>query len=148
MLASSSSSSSSVATRRIASVQSHVRVMAPAYKSPVTSHVLDTSRGCPAAGMRVALEALDAATGQWQPLGAGVTNADGRVAATLVPESAPFRAGTYRVVFDTRAYFEASGVREFFYPSVEIAFVVQRPDEHFHVPLLINPFGYSTYRGS
>ncbi|TYZ59927.1 hypothetical protein PybrP1_012012 [[Pythium] brassicae (nom. inval.)] len=140
------------ADRRLASIQSHLQAPPSAamavYRSPVTSHVLDTSRGRPAAGMRVVLEALDADSGQWRSVGEGVTNDDGRVAAPLVPPNAPFRAGTYRVVFATREYFAAIGVTEFFYPSVEIAFVVRRPDEHFHVPLLINPFGYSTYRGS
>lgn len=112
----------------------------------MTSHVLDTSRGCPAAGMRVELQALDG--NAWRSVSVGVTNADGRVEEPLVPRCARFDAGTYRVVFATQEYFEAAGVREFFYPRVEVAFVVKDPAQHFHVPLLVNPFGYSTYRGS
>lgn len=121
--------------------------MAP-YKSPVTSHVLDTSRGVPAANMHVELHALDGANSTWSVVSTGVTNADGRVASALVPEGTLFRPGTYRMVFATQAYFEAHGVTEFFYPSAEITFLVKRVDQHYHVPLLINPFGYSTYRGS
>lgn len=140
------------ADRRLATIQSHLQAPPAAamatYRSPVTSHVLDTSRGRPAVGIRVVLEVQDATDGQWHVVGAGVTNDDGRVATPLVPANALFHAGTYRVVFETREYFATVGVTEFFYPSVEIAFVVNRPDEHFHVPLLINPFGYSTYRGS
>uniref|UniRef100_K3WC78 5-hydroxyisourate hydrolase n=1 Tax=Globisporangium ultimum (strain ATCC 200006 / CBS 805.95 / DAOM BR144) TaxID=431595 RepID=K3WC78_GLOUD len=116
------------------------------YKSPVTSHVLDTSRGCPAANMKVELQALDGAT--WHVVSGGVTNADGRVVTPLVPEGTHFLPGTYRMVFYTQQYFEANGVAEYFYPNVVISFLIKRTDQHYHVPLLINPFGYSTYRGS
>ncbi|KAK1932334.1 5-hydroxyisourate hydrolase [Phytophthora citrophthora] len=116
------------------------------YKSPVTSHILDTSLGRPAADVRVDLQQF--VNGKWIRVNEGRTNADGRVSSHLVPESSSFEAGTYRMVFYTQAYFEANGVSEFFYPEVTIAFVVKDPTQHYHVPLLINPFGYSTYRGS
>lgn len=139
------------ASRRIATLQQHIQPPHPstgmAYKSPVTSHVLDTSRGCPAANMQVELQSLNA-DGQWHVVSGGRTNSDGRVASPLVPEGTQFLPGTFRMVFYTQQYFEANGVSEFFYPSVEIAFIVKRTDQHYHVPLLINPFGYSTYRGS
>lgn len=140
--------------RRLSTVSRHLQASPSAspssfmaYRSPVTSHVLDTARGCPAADMRVELQVLDHGDA-WRTVNAGKTNADGRVETPLVPEGARFETGTYRVVFATREYFEAAGVREFFYPRVEVAFVVKDPTQHFHVPLLINPFGYSTYRGS
>ncbi|KAG7377538.1 hypothetical protein PHYPSEUDO_011511 [Phytophthora pseudosyringae] len=116
------------------------------YTPPVTSHILDTSLGRPAANVRVELQRfLD---DQWLRVNDGRTNADGRVASHLVPEAFGFQAGTYRMVFHTGEYFEANGVSDFFYPQVTITFVVKDPAQHYHVPLLLNPFGYSTYRGS
>jgi 5-hydroxyisourate hydrolase len=110
--------------------------------SGITTHVLDTSRGCPAAGVPVLLErALDA---DWQPVGRGTTDADGRVRDLLSP--AP-EEGRYRLTFDTGAYFCAIGATGF-YPEVSVTFVVGDGEQHYHVPLLLSPFGYSTYRGS
>jgi 5-hydroxyisourate hydrolase len=110
--------------------------------SPITTHVLDTSRGCPAAGVPVALErAVDSG---WQPVGRGTTDADGRVSDLL--SSAP-ADGRYRLTFDTGTYFRAIGEAGF-YPEVSVIFVVGHGEEHYHVPLLLSPFGYSTYRGS
>jgi 5-hydroxyisourate hydrolase len=110
----------------------------------ITTHVLDTARGRPAAGVPITLEL--AAAGGWSELGRGVTDADGRL-RTLLPTEARPGAGTYRITFDTSAYFAACGVAGFF-PSVQIAFTVADPAQHYHVPLLLSPFGYSTYRGS
>lgn len=104
--------------------------------SGITTHVLDTSRGRPAAGVPVALErAVDSG---WQPIGRSTTDADGRARDLL--SSAP-EAGSYRLTFDTGAY-------SHFYPEVTVTFVVEGGEEHYHVPLLLSPFGYSTYRGS
>jgi 5-hydroxyisourate hydrolase len=113
--------------------------------SPITTHVLDTSRGLPAAGMRVA---LDRQTGleSWTELASGVTNTDGRL-VDLVPEAAIFTAGIYRLRFATAAYFHALGVPCFF-PEVQILLQVEDPRGHLHVPLLLSPYGYTTYRGS
>uniref|UniRef100_H3G634 5-hydroxyisourate hydrolase n=2 Tax=Phytophthora ramorum TaxID=164328 RepID=H3G634_PHYRM len=116
------------------------------YASPVTSHVLDTSVGRPAADVRVELQKLQ--SGVWTRVSEGRTNSDGRVASPLVPRNALFEAATYRMVFYTQEYFETNGVTDFFYPEVTIAFVVNDPSQHYHVPLLLNPFGFSTYRGS
>jgi len=109
----------------------------------ITTHVLDTARGCAGAGVPVHLERLD--VGGWQPIGDGVTDADGRL-ATLA--SGPVTEGTYRLRFDTAAYFAASGQAVYFFPSAEIQFLVQGEGAHYHVPLLLSPFGYSTYRGT
>lgn len=108
--------------------------------SGITTHVLDTSRGRPAQGVPVRLEIQDGTA--WKELGRGLTDADGRLRA-----SATAVVGTYRITFDTAAYFKACGV-EGFYPEVSIPFVVRDATAHYHVPLLLSPFGYSTYRGS
>jgi 5-hydroxyisourate hydrolase len=110
--------------------------------SGITTHVLDTSRGRPAVGVPVVLE-IRTEEG-WRVLGSAVTDGDGR-ARQLLPSG--LEAGTYRLTFDTGAYFAAQGVQAFF-PEVVIAFRVLDPAEHHHVPLLLSPFGYSTYRGS
>jgi 5-hydroxyisourate hydrolase len=112
--------------------------------SAITTHILDTSRGRPAAGVHVALDRRMEAG--WQPLGVGVTDDDGRLGTLLPPGERP-AAGTYRLRFATGEYFAAQGV-EGFYPQVTIEFHLRAPEEHHHVPLLLNPFGYSTYRGS
>jgi len=110
----------------------------------ISTHVLDTSRGRPAAAVPVVLEAVDAA-GSSRELGRQATDADGRV-RELAPDDA-LGAGTYRLTFDTGAYFRALGA-ESFYPTVSVVFVVADPTQHHHVPLHLSPFGYSTYRGS
>ena len=111
--------------------------------SPLTTHVLDTASGKPAAGLPITLERRVGAG--WIALKVGVTNADGRV-QDLLAEGA-LTADVYRMRFDTGAYFHALGQRGF-YPYVEVVFEVSDPGQHHHVPLLLSPFGYSTYRGS
>jgi 5-hydroxyisourate hydrolase len=113
--------------------------------SNITTHVLDTSRGRPAAGVPVVL-ARRADDGSYREIGRGVTDGDGRL-RTLVPAGASVERGVHRITFDTGAYFVAQGV-DGFYPEASIVFEVRSPSEHHHVPLLLNPFGYSTYRGS
>jgi 5-hydroxyisourate hydrolase len=116
--------------------------------SPITSHVLDTALGQPARGLGVRLDMRDDA-GAWQTLADRVTGDDGRVTDLLPP--APLAPRTYRLTFATGAYFAASS-RPTFYPRVEVIFDVTvaaaAAGEHFHIPLLLSPFGYSTYRGS
>ena len=112
--------------------------------SPITTHVLDTSLGCPAEGIAVVLCQV-AESGKTVELGRGITNSDGRVTDLLPAGEA--QAGTYRIEFDTASYFTRSG-REGFYPKVEVLFEVVTSGGHYHVPLLLSPFGYSTYRGS
>ena len=112
--------------------------------SAITTHILDTSQGKPAANVKVRLEFLD--HGEWKRVGGGTTNEDGRV-ADLVNDDFPLTAGHYRIEFVVPDYFKAQGT-ESFYPYVKIVFSVKDTDSHYHVPLLLNPFGYSTYRGS
>ena len=116
--------------------------------SAITTHVLDTARGCPAQGVPVRLESVsegtDSAAMTPQTLGTAATNSEGRV-AELGPDRV--EAGTYRLVFDTAAYFSETGQVGFF-PEVSLTFTVTDPEQHYHVPVLLSPFGYSTYRGS
>jgi 5-hydroxyisourate hydrolase len=110
----------------------------------ISSHVLDTALGRPAPGVPVRLDVLEP-NGQWQTLARAVTNDDGRVTGLA---ASPEPGGhTYRLTFELRAYFEASA-RAAFFPWVEIVFSAEAADAHHHVPLLLSPFGYSTYRGS
>jgi 5-hydroxyisourate hydrolase len=111
--------------------------------SPLTTHILDTRLGRPAAGVGVSLEKLD--SGAWQVIGYGSTDEDGRV-TTLLAKGA-LAAGRHRITFDTGAYFQQQQV-EHFYPSITVDFEIASVDQHYHVPLLLSPFGYSTYRGS
>jgi 5-hydroxyisourate hydrolase len=120
--------------------------MSPPARSPITSHVLDTALGQPARGLAITLEVLSEESGDtWTLLAAQVTDGDGRVSDLLAPGG--LQARTYRLIFDTGAYFRDGG-RPLFYPRVEVIFRVAAPDQHHHIPLLLSPFGYSTYRGS
>ncbi|MCS3844402.1 hydroxyisourate hydrolase [Microbacterium sp. AK031] len=110
--------------------------------SHITTHVLDAVQGLPAPGITVVLSALR--DGEWMLLAEAVTDADGR-AKQLGPEALP--AGTYRLHFDTGGYFARTGTPTF-YPEVVLTFVVDDEQRHYHVPLLLSPFAYSTYRGS
>ena len=110
----------------------------------ITTHVLDTSRGCPGAGMGVVLEIRNG--GSWSPVGQGTTDANGRLTTLTANQS--MIAGDYRLTFDTGGYLRARGVADAFFPDVTITFTVADASAHFHVPLLLSPFGYSTYRGS
>lgn len=110
--------------------------------SAITTHILDTSAGRPASGVPVRLE-FEAADG-WTEIGAGATDADGRLRDLT---TAAIVSGNYRLTFAVGEYFSQSGVASFF-PEVTIAFAVNDAGQHYHVPLLVSPFGYSTYRGS
>ncbi|MCC5974216.1 MAG: hydroxyisourate hydrolase [Rubellimicrobium sp.] len=113
----------------------------------LTTHVLDTARGCPAAGVRIMLYRVGG--NSHRKIAEAVTNADGRTDAPILPEGA-FRTGTYELVFCAGDYLRATGqVREgvLFLDEVPIRFGMAE-EAHYHVPLLLSPFGYSTYRGS
>lgn len=121
--------------------------------SAITTHVLDTSTGAPAAGIHVRLETgadntaenTGAATDSgWRELATGVTDADGRI-RDLGPDQVP--AGHYRLTFDTGRYF-ADRDQPAFFPEVTVAFAIADPEAHHHIPILLSPFSYSTYRGS
>ena len=109
----------------------------------ITTHVLDTARGKPAAGVTVTLEVLDGEGSR--VIARGATDDDGRLRTLTDPAGVP--AGTYRLAFETGTYFERLGLESFF-PVAHITFVVGEASAHFHVPLLLSPYSFSTYRGS
>jgi 5-hydroxyisourate hydrolase len=111
--------------------------------SQITSHVLDVSIGRPVANMTTILEFQTG--GAWKQLGEGKTDNDGRLKGLLGPEK--LESGTYCLTFATGEYFAAREI-ESLYPHVRIVFEVRDAQQHYHIPLLLSPFGYSTYRGS
>jgi 5-hydroxyisourate hydrolase len=113
--------------------------------SRISTHVLDTAKGTPAPGVPVRLEFQDS-YGKWSLLGSAKTDQDGRC-AQLLPENKTLAEGVYRLAFDTASYFAACGV-DGLYPAVEILFRIRNGESHFHIPLLLSPNGYTTYRGS
>lgn len=110
----------------------------------ISTHVLDTVAGNPAAGVRITLERL--LGGVWNVLGESTTDADGRV-KELLPEDAPREAGSYRLTFETGLYFASCGITAF-HPRAAVEFEVRDAEAHHHVPLLLGPYSYTTYRGS
>ncbi|SPO23289.1 related to 5-hydroxyisourate hydrolase [Ustilago trichophora] len=120
-------------------------------KSPITCHVLDSTLGKPAQNVRVQLEALSVPHSSFRVLATGATNTDGRCPDLLTGQKAEdvlVPNGVYKMTFFTGEYF-AQANRPTFYPQVEILFQLsQSPDPHYHIPLLLSPFSYTTYRGS
>lgn len=112
--------------------------------SAITTHILDVSKGSPARGVQVILERQSEAG--WEIVGKGETDADGRL-RDLLSSDTVLQIGNYRLSFDTETYFAKQQI-ESFYPQVTVTFVVRDAAQHYHVPLLLSPFGYSTYRGS
>jgi 5-hydroxyisourate hydrolase len=113
--------------------------------STVSTHVLDTSLGKPAANVPVTL-AVREADGSWKSLAQGATDSNGRWRPSGANE-APLNPGTYKLTFDTTVYFRTRHT-EGFYPHVEVTFSIRAAAEHHHLPLLLSPYSYSTYRGS
>jgi len=109
--------------------------------SPITTHILDVASGKPAAGVAVILEHKTNSSG-WHAIANGVTDVDGRI-GTLLGADDTLTPGHYRLIFETSTYYP-----ECFFPEVTISFVVKDVEQHYHVPLLLSPFGYTTYRGS
>jgi len=110
----------------------------------ITTHVLDTARGRPAVGVTVILEIRHAS--EWSPVARCATDRDGRTPALTADHAVT--PGTYRLTFDTGTYFRDQGIAHPFFPEATVTFQVLDTAEHFHVPLLLSPFGYMTYRGS
>lgn len=110
----------------------------------ITTHVLDIAKGHPAAEVAVILEMRQAS--DWTAIGRGVTDANGRLASLM--DGRVMTPGTYRLTFDTGTYHRDQGITSPFFPQATITFNVRDVSEHYHVPLLLSPFGYSTYRGS
>jgi 5-hydroxyisourate hydrolase len=111
----------------------------------ISTHVLDTALGKPASDMPVRLERRDVSAG-WRALVSARTDADGRC-AQLLPENDPMPPGSYRLVFETESYYAAQKIAAL-YPVVEVTFQVRSGEAQFHIPLLLSPHGYTTYRGS
>ena len=111
--------------------------------SQITTHILDTTKGKPAVNVSITL--FQQAGDNWLEIARGITNSDGRI-ADLLPKEIQLEPGIYKLKFFTKEYFAQGGTANF-YPFVEIVFDVAGT-EHYHVPLLLNPFGYATYRGS
>ena len=111
----------------------------------LSTHVLDATTGWPAAGVQIRLE--HGADAGWAPAGQGQTDADGRLRLAGQGGAGDFDPGVYRITFGTGTYFTARGSASF-YPEVTITFEMTARDEHYHVPLLLSPYAYSTYRGS
>lgn len=112
--------------------------------SAITTHVLDTAKGRPGSGIKVVLEFKNEE--EWKEIASGQTNFDGRL-PDLIKDGFHLLEGIYRLTFDTHSYYESQNEHGF-YPTVSIVFEVKDPSQHYHVPLLLSPFGYSTYRGS
>lgn len=112
--------------------------------SSISTHILDTARGTPAADVSISLYRLK--NNQWDCLGDGKTNTDGRV-SDLCEQQINLSAGIYKMHFASGDYFSTMG-DAVFYPYAEVVFVIGKNTAHYHIPLLLSPFGYSTYRGS
>jgi len=112
----------------------------------ISTHVLDTSRGQPASNVTVVLERLAVEGSTTRELTRAKTDADGRV-RELLSDGASLGVGRYRLTFDTGSYFASAGL-EPFYPAVVVTFIVRDTSQHYHIPLLLSQYGYSTYRGS
>jgi 5-hydroxyisourate hydrolase len=110
----------------------------------ISTHILDTALGKPAAGVPLSLARME--NGTWSTLNDGVTDADGRC-KYLLPQTDALQPGVYRVHFETSAYYKQNGL-DGLYPYVEIVFTVAEGEQHYHIPLLLTANGYTTYRGS
>ncbi|KAK1162095.1 5-hydroxyisourate hydrolase-like isoform X1 [Acipenser oxyrinchus oxyrinchus] len=124
-----------------------LETMTQVHRSPLTTHVLNTAQGAPAANLALSLYRLEGLPNlqEWRPLTCGVTNSDGRCPDLVSPET--FTTGMYKMRFETGDYWNKLGETSF-YPYVEIAFNIIDPSQKYHIPLLLSQFSYSTYRGS
>ncbi|VTJ68995.1 Hypothetical predicted protein [Marmota monax] len=113
--------------------------------SPLTTHVLDTASGLPARGLRLHLSRLEDLSQQWTELKKSYTDLDGRCPGLLRPGQ--MKPGTYKLSFETQGYWKERG-QESFYPYIEVVFTITKETQKFHVPLLLSPWSYTTYRGS
>lgn len=111
--------------------------------SAITTHILDTTKGKPAQG--VAVNLFQQRNKEWSEIAGGITNKDGRI-SDLLGDNVLLEPGIYKLKFETKKYFDLLSIQTL-YPFIEIAFSLSS-GEHYHIPLLLNPFGYSTYRGS
>lgn len=129
---------------QLSAAKPNLRVMAK-HSDPISSHVLDTSSGFPASGISITFEKFDSQSKEWIHVVRKEADKDGRASKFLSWEE--FQPITYRMRFDIKDYFHDKGV-ETFYPYAEVVFEIKDTKAHYHVPLLLSPYGYSTYRGS
>ncbi|XP_064404869.1 5-hydroxyisourate hydrolase-like [Halichondria panicea] len=115
-------------------------------RPPITTHVLDTALGRPASGLPIQLCQVGEDNTTWHIIGSGVTNSDGRCGPLITMEQ--LKPGTYRMHFDTATYFASQNNNQPFYPYAEVVFIIYDTTQHYHIPLLLSPYAYSTYRGS
>ena len=108
----------------------------------ISTHILDTSKGKPAEGVTVTLAMRD--QDSWRTVGQGKTNSDGRISEFAADDG--FHEGEYELIFSVESYLKPQ--KKYFYRQIKIGFIIGEGNQHYHVPLLLNPFGYSTYRGS
>ncbi|WP_239952422.1 hydroxyisourate hydrolase [Pantoea sp. Z09] len=113
-------------------------------KNPISVHVLNLQTGIPTPGVSVELD--QNLNGNWVKLATGVTDANGRISA-LYPAGKPAQQGTYKVVFKTGDYYDSVKQKTFF-PEIPVIFTLDNSSQHYHIPLLLSPYGYSTYRGN
>ena len=117
-------------------------------KAKITSHILDLSRGKPASNIYAKLYKRDEINKEeWQLIGNDVSNEDGRITQLLKNESMSIEVGVYKIIFESGLYYKQQSL-DTFYPEISIVFNIANPIQHYHVPLLLNQFGFSTYRGS
>jgi 5-hydroxyisourate hydrolase len=112
--------------------------------SGISTHILDTAKGRPAAGILVALKRAAPDRRTWEAVGTGITDEKGRI-ASMLDASETLEEGAYQLIFHVSDYF---GAQEHFYPEITVQFLVRDSAGHYHVPLLLSPYGYTTYRGS
>ncbi|CAL8131868.1 unnamed protein product [Orchesella dallaii] len=122
---------------------SSVSSIMSANENPLTSHVLDTAIGRPAVGVPVTLSKYE--NDQWRNISKQLTNSDGRVGNMISSEE--FSSSRYKLTFETLSYYDSRGEKTF-YPYIEVIFEIETPEEHFHVPILLSAYRFSTYRGS
>ena len=120
--------------------------MSDQVKCKITSHILDLSRGKPASGVEASLYQKDSSSQEWKLIGKDVSNQDGRL-TQLLEIYYPLQSGVYKIVFESGSYYKKQNL-ETFYPQIGILFNIDDSKQHYHVPLLLNQFGFSTYRGS
>jgi 5-hydroxyisourate hydrolase len=113
--------------------------------SAISTHVIDIMRGRPAKGITVSLHKFSSSN-QWEPLAVGTTDTDGRI-RNMLDLRHILTTGTYRLSYEAADYFRALGTACFF-PEVAVTFLIENPTEHYHIPLLLSPYAYSTYRGT
>ncbi|XP_071973497.1 5-hydroxyisourate hydrolase-like isoform X1 [Engystomops pustulosus] len=145
MTGSQPSSSVLSSSRKCFGLTSRTQEMSGSSDTLLSTHVLNTAQGIPARGLTITLSKLEANQTRWVQLSRSVTNEDGRCPGLLRGE--PLTAGTFQLRFDTKDYWKQMQ-QDSFYPYVEVVFTITDPKQKYHVPLLLSPFSYSTYRGS